>query len=248
MAYHVVAYSANTNTQTNFDSAPIVDSQIPIQNAHFLPQMDLMLFGGAFLGANLTAVTLVTPRSRMVVPPRLFPIIQSITVPDRPHIFDRRHNPFKLNAVEEVSLQMNIGGTANAQNVGVMFWGDRLDPVPPGDIYGLHGTSTTAAVSLQWTQLTVTWDQTLPAGTYAVVGSQVQSTNAIAHRIHFLDQVFRPGFLSLASVGNISDPSYYYGGWGKLGQFVTYAYPYLEVLVNGTDAAHDCVLNLVKVS
>jgi len=247
MAYHVVAYTANTNSATNFDSVPVSDAWISIQNAHYLPQQNFMFFGGAFLGVNLTAVTLVTPRSRMVVPPRMYPIIQSLTVPDRPHIFDRRHNPFQLNAVEEVSIQMNVGGTANAQNVAVMFWGDRIEQVPMGDIYTLHGTSSTAAVSLTWTQLTVTWDQTIPAGLYAMISSWHQSTNAIAHRWYFKDQMMRPGFLSQASLGNITEPSWYYGGWGKLGQFVTYAYPVMEVLVNGTDASHDVGMNIIKV-
>jgi hypothetical protein len=248
MPYHVVAYTANTNTQTNFDATPVADSQIPIQNGHYLPQVPLNFYGGLFYGANLTAIRLVTPRSRMVVPPPLYPIVGALLPPDRPHIFDRRTNPFLLNAVEEVSMQMNVGGTANAQNIAVCFWGTSLDPVPPGDIYALHGTSTTAAVSLTWTQLTVTWDQTIPAGTYAVVGTQHQSTNALAHRVHFLDQIWRPGFASLTALGNISEPSYYYGGWGKLGQFVTYAYPFIEVLVNGTDNAHDIVMNIVKVA
>lgn len=248
MPFHVVAYTANTNTQTNFDMSPVTDAVISIQNGHYLPHIDLQLYGGLFYGANLTAVRLVTPRSRQVVPPPLYPIVGALLPPDRPHIFDRRMNPFRLNAVEEVSMQANIGGTANAQNIAMMFWGTSIDPVPQGDIYALHGTSTTAAVALTWTQLTITWDQTIPAGTYAMVGSQHQSTNALGHRWFFKDQILRPGFASLVSLGNISEPSAYYGGWGKFGQFNTYTYPTLEVLVNGTDNAHDIVMNIIKIA
>lgn len=245
--YHVVAYTANTNTQTNYDSTPVSDAIIAIQNGHYLPHMQLSLYGGWFGGANLTAIRLVTPRSRQVVPPPLYPIGGALLPPDRPHMFDRRMNPFTLNAVEEVSMQMNVGGTANAQNVAVMFWGTSIDAVPAGDIYALHGTSTTAAVSLGWTQLTITWDQTIPAGTYAMIGSVHQSTNAIAHRWIFKNQVLRPGFLSITSLGNISDPTMYYGGWGQWGTFNTYTYPSLEVLVNGTDNSHDVTMNIIKI-
>src|ERR1700677_1257845 len=123
MPYHVVAYTANTNTQTNFYSTPVPDAIIAIQNGHYLPHIQLFSYGGWFGGVNLTAVRLVTPRSRQVVPPPLYPIQGAVVMPDRPHVFDRRMNPFTLNAVEEVSIQMNIGGTANAQNVAVFFWG-----------------------------------------------------------------------------------------------------------------------------
>jgi hypothetical protein len=247
MSYHVLIYTANTNSATNFDSVPVADSWIGIQNNHFFPQLDLNLFGGWFGGANLTAATLVTPRSRLVVPPRLYPIQGSLLPPDRPHIWDRRNNPFLLRAIEEISLQMNIGGTANAINTGVMFAGDVLSPVPPGDIYTLHGTSTTAAVANVWTQVVITWDQTIPAGNYVVVGSWHQSTNAIAHRFNFRNQLMRPGMLSVTALANISDPSYYYGGWGALGTFNTTAYPFIEVYVNGTDNAHDVGMNMIKV-
>lgn len=247
MSYHVVAYQANTFGVTSWDSTPVTDALIAIQNGHYFPHIPLYMYGGWFGGANLTAVILVTPKSRMVVPPRLYPIQQALLPPDRPHMFDRRTNPFGLNAVEEISVQMNIGGAANAINTAILFIGQSLDPVPQGDPYTLHGTATTAAVANTWTQIVPVWDQTIPAGTYSVIGTQHQSTNAIAHRFFFKNQLLRPGFLSLTSLGNLSDPTYYYGGWGQLGQFTTTAYPTIEVFCNGTDAAHDLTMTMVKV-
>lgn len=246
--YHVVIYQANTFGVTNFDSAPVTDTWLAIQNGHYLPQESLKLFGGWFGGINLTAVSLVTPRSRAVVPPRLYPIQQTLLPPDRPHIYDRRSNPFTLNAIEEVSVTFNIGGAANAFTTAVLFVGEMLDPVPPGDVFSLHGTATTAAVANAWTQVNVVWDQTIPSGKYTVVGSQVQSATAIAHRWYFRNRPLKPGFISLTSLGNISDPSYYFGGWGSLGSFDTTVYPFLEVFCNGADAAHDVVINMVKVA
>lgn len=248
MPYHVVAYTANTFAVTNFDSTPVPDDIIAIQNGHYLPHIQLMNFGGWMGGVNLTAVRMVTPRSRQIVPPPLYPIQGAIAMPDRPHIFDRRMNPFTLNSVEEVSVQMNIGGAANAVSAAIFFWGTSLDAVPSGDIYSLHGSATTAAVALNWTTITITWDQTIPAGQYAIIGSQHQSANGLAHRWIFKDQILRPGFLSQAALTNITEPSVYYGGWGTFGSFNTYTYPSLQVLCNGTDSAHDVVMNIVKTS
>lgn len=247
MGIHVCAYNANTFGQTNYDSNPVNDSWLAIQNGHYLPQVPLKLFGGWFGGVNLTAVTLVTPLTRSVVPPRLYPIQQSLLPPDRPHIWDRRNNPTALNKVEEISVQMNIGGAANAMNTAILFVGDGINAVPPGPVYSLHGVSTTPAVASNWTQVAVIWDQTIPSGQYVMVGSQHQSTNAIAHRWYFRTTPMKPGFLSLTSLGNITDPTYYFGGWGALGQFDTTVYPFLEVYCNGADASHDVVMNIVKV-
>ena len=248
MGYHVCGYNANTFGVTNFDMAPFTDSWLAIQNGHYLPQQQLKLFGGWFGGANLTAITLVTPTTRAVVPPRLYPIQGSLLPPDRPHIWDRRNNPTILNKVEEISVQANIGGAANAITTAILFVGDGINAVPPGPVYSLHGTATTAAVANVWTQVNVVWDQTIPAGQYVVIGSQHVSTNAIAHRFYFRTTPMKPGFLSLTSLTNITDPTYYFGGWGALGQFDTTVYPFIEVLCNGTDASHDLVMNMVKVA
>lgn len=246
--YHTLIYQTQQYGANNVDMTPVTDSWVPIQNGHYLPPEMLRLFGGWFSGTLLSAITLVTPKSRAVVPPRLYPINQLALPPDRPHIWDRRTNPFTLNAVEEISMQANLGGVAAAQTTAVMFVGNQLEPVPPGDVYSLHGTATTAAVVGAWTQLTVTWDQTIPSGTYTIVGSQHQSTNAIAHRWFFRTSPMRPGFLSINSLGNMTDPSYYFGGWGSLGSFQTTAYPFIEVFCTAADASHDVVMNMVKVA
>ena len=247
MSYHVVGYYYTGFGVTNQDSTPIPDPWLTVQNGHFLPHIPLYLYGGWFGGPNLSVVTLVTPRSRMIVPPRLYPIQAAATPPDRPHIFDRRRNPFTLNAVEEVSLLMTIGGTVAETDTAVMFWGTSLDPVPQGDLYTLHGTAPGTVVAGRWSLMVPVWDQTIPAGNYAVVSTQHQSATAVAHRLFFKDQVMRPGFLSQSALGNITDPSYYYGGWGKLGEFNTTAYPTWEMLCSAADSGHDLNMTLVRV-
>lgn len=247
MPYHVVGYTANTFGVNNFDAAPLADPILAISNAHYLPQIPLQLFGGWISGTLLTAATLVTPKSRQIVPPRLFPIQGTTLPPDRPHILDRRANPFTLNAVEEVSMLFNLGGAANALTYAILFVGTSLDPVPSGDIYTLHATSTTAVTANVWSQLTVTYDQTIPAGMYAVICTQHQSTNAVAHRLIFKDSVWRPGGISQTAITNYSWSDYYVGGMGSLGRFNTYTFPSWEVLCNGADAAHDVVLFCIRV-
>lgn len=246
--YHVLAYTSNTFGVTNFDTTPVQDAIMTIQNNHFFPWMPMSLYGGWFSGTLLSAAILVTPTTRQIVPPRLYPINAFAAPPDRPHMFDRRSNPFNLNAMEEISLQVNLGGAANAIQYGILFVGTSLDPIPAGNIYTLHGTSTTAVVANSWTQLQVTYDQTIPAGTYVVISTQHQSANGVAHRLIFKDQIWRPGMLSLTSLTNIGWPEYNIGGMGKLGQFTTTTYPTWEILAGAADAAHDVMFNMIRIA
>jgi hypothetical protein len=242
---HTLAYTSEDLSAGSVDMTAVPDNWVPIQNGHYLPPQDLFLFGAFSFGDTLTAVQLVTPKSRMIVPPFMYPLVGALAPPDRLHVYDRRSNPFRLSSVEEIQL-LGTAGSAE-DDIIVLLVGDRIDPIPAGDIYALHGTSSDSAVDGVWTQVAVTWDQNLPAGTYAVVGSQHVATNCVAHRFNFPGQIMRPGFSSLVSLADISEPSYYYGGWGVLGKFVTYAFPLLEVLCAGTDGSHDFVMNLIKV-
>lgn len=248
MAYHVIGYTANTFGVTNFDSTPLQDAIFPIQNGHYFPWMPFNFYGGWMSGTLLSAVQLVTPQTRQIVPPRLYPINQTTAPPDRPHMFDRRGNPFTLNQAEEVSIQFNLGGAANALAYAIMFVGTSLDPIPSGNIYTLHGTATTTAVANAWTQINPVYDQAIPNGTYVVISTQHQSAGAIAHRLIFKDQILRPGMLSLTSLGNIGWPEFNQGGMGKMGQFTTTTYPNWEVLCSTADTAHDVLFNMIRIA
>lgn len=248
MPWHVLIYQGSGVSTATTDMTPVPDPIVAIQNGHYLPHQDLFLYGAWAGGTTLDSATIVTPRSRQVVPPRMYPIDATLEPPDRPHIIDRRMNPFKLNAVEEISIQTTYSSTTSTASYFVMLVGTGQQGVPAGDIYSLHGTATTAAVANAWTQLAITWDQTIPAGTYAVVGSNHVSASAVAHRFIFKDAILRPGFLSLQSIADMTAPDYYTGGWGLLGQFNTYTYPAIEVLCETTDASHDFVMNFIKVA
>jgi hypothetical protein len=248
MPYHVIGYTANTFGVNNYDSSPLQDAIMPINNAHYFPWIPLNFYAGWFSGTLLTAAQLVTPTTRQIVPPRLYPINAFATPPDRPHMYDRRSSPWSLNAAEEISMQFNLGGAANAFTNAVMFVGTSLDPVPVGNVYTYHGVSTNVAAVNAWTQIAIVWDQPIPNGTYVVTASQHQSATGVAHRLIFKDQQLRPGMISLTSLTNIGWPEYNMGGMGKLGQFTTTTPPIMEVWCGAADASHDIVLSMIRVA
>jgi hypothetical protein len=247
--YHVLAYQGSSHDVVGLDATPVQDDIFSIQNGHFLPQNDLLLYG-LYCGGNLLQYTqLVTPTTRQISIPRMIPISSTILPPTNPNMVDMRGQPFHLRAIEEISMLNTLGTNAsNLPFVNLLFVGNSLVPVPQGDIYTLHGTSTTAAVSLAWTSISITYDTTIPAGTYAIIGCQHISTNALAHRFIFKDQIYRPGFVSVTSAGNRPNWEYYRGGMGQLGTFTTVTYPTIQVLCNGTDASHDITLSIVRIA
>lgn len=246
--YHVMAHYNSTFGITLSDLSPVSDDIISVQNNHFLPSTDLKLFGGYFSAADLSVIQLATPKTRQVVPPYLIPLQAAALPGDRPNWVDMRDNPFLLRAVEEIQVLATVGGAGAEPIYGLLFAGYSLDPIPAGDLYTLHGTATTAGVVGSWVSLSITWDQTIPAGRYAMVSSQVRSTNAVAHRWIFKDQVLRPGFLSQNAVGDYIDPYWYRGGFGVMGYFTTTTYPTCQVLCNAADASHDIIMTFVRVS
>lgn len=246
--YHVLAYQGSSHDVTDLDATPVQDDIISISNGHFMPQSDMLLFGFYGGGNILSYVTLNTPTTRQISVPRMVPVSGTILPPTDPNIIDLRQNPLRLRAIEEIQMLNTLGTNAsNLPFVNLLFVGDRLEPVPRGDVLTLHGTSTTAAVSLAWTSLSITFDTTIPAGLYAIVGAQVVSTNALAHRFIFKDQIWRPGFLSVNAATARTAWDYYRGGMGQLGTFTTVTYPTMQVLCNGTDASHDVTWEIVRI-
>ena len=248
MPFHILGYYGSTHDQPSFDAPPIPDDIFTIQNGHFLPQYDLNLYGGYFGGSLLLSTRLVTPTTRQISVPYLVPINPSLLAGTDPNVIDMRLNPLRLRAVEEISLVNNIATNASNQPfVNLLLVGKSLDPVPMGDMLTLHGASTTPAVNAQWTSIAITFDTTIPAGTYAIVGAQVISPSAIAHRFIFKDQWFRPGFLSVNNPGQRTAWDYYRGALGLLGTFTTVTYPTLQVLCSGADAAHDVTFTIIRI-
>src|SRR5262249_38123432 len=110
-----------------------------------------------------------------------------------------------------------------------------------------------------WSLLSPQFDQTIPSGTYAVVGFEHWSPTSIAARIVFPGSPRRPGTLSQNNKviegpnPNVFDANarthdiFYHGSLGVYGMFQTTAPPSIEVLTTGADASHEGYLRVVRV-
>jgi hypothetical protein len=246
--HHTIAWFKDLVTATETDVTPVTDGIFTIQNSHFLPQRNWNLWYAAFMAATATRARLRTPTFRQITTPFIRPIEGTITPGDEPNVADYRENPLLLKGLEEIEFLGTQTAGANANVFGVAGLStEAFVPMPRGDVYTLRGTSVGPAVANVWTQIAMTWQDTLPQGIFAVVGGWYMSAAAVAFRLIFEDQVNRPGGLGALSLEASAHKMFRMGGLGIWGRFNSNRMPNVEVLCNGADASFELYLDILRV-
>src|SRR5262249_35161743 len=149
-----------------------------------------------------------------------------------------------MHAGEPITVAAAQNGIKPAEaGVSLLWFCDRLDPVPPGDSFWLRYTADLSRnpppapppSGPTWSGITVTFDQTIPSGTYAIIGFEHWSPTAIAARIVIPSQLPRPGVVAMNggiafNGGARTHHAFYHGHLGVYGTFQTTSPPSIEVL------------------
>lgn len=245
--WHIGAYSGTPAGTTAVQVNALSDGILRIgpTNGFTIPQDMALLF--AWVGCStMQRAYFSSPKLLQVNPLYVRPTNLGLQPLLNPNVAWWGPNYPMLRGQEDVLLFGTEGTGGNAM-LGLLAVSPQIEPVPNGEIYTVYATSTTAAVATTWTQVSYTLSQALPAGNYAMVGSQHSSATAVAHRWTFPGQYWRSGFPS-----NLLETSQPWEGvldrrCGKMGQFPQYNTPLLEVLCTGTDNAHQIFMDLIKV-
>lgn len=247
--HHTVAWRESIADIVANDITPVPDELVSIQNGHLVPQVDMQLLYAYAGGAGITAARFITPSFRQITNPHIRPINLAIVPVDEPNMADYTDNPLRVRGLEELQLEIaqTTGGAAVVVGVaGLSKQG--LTPAPRGDIYTMQGTGTTTAVAGAWTQATITWADTLPNGTYAVVGFECVGVTCVAARLIFDDQWDRPGCLGQSLVSGNGPRLFRKGGLGVWGRFTTYRMPNVQILCNAADTAQTVYLDIIRLN
>lgn len=246
--HHTLAWRLSLADATETDVTPVTDSIFAIQNAHFLPQDDWFIQAAYFGAATPNRARFITPSMRQITTPFIRPVNTDIVPGNFPGVADYRNNPLRLKALEEIQL-MGMQTTGGAAVVaGVAFISrTALAPMPQGDVYTMRGTGTTTVTAGAWSAVTVTWQDTLPQGVFAVVGAGFIGTTAIAGRLIFEDQVYRPGGLGTSAADLNVAPMFLKGGLGEWGRFNSNRMPNVEFLCNAADTAQEIYLDIIRI-
>lgn len=242
--YHLAAYTATIGPTADTDVAALSDDILTIQNSHFVLQQPMLLLAAAAMSATLLRAKLASPTLRQIANPWIRPIIGAAIPGNNANLAIYGDNPLHLPPFQELQVLATSGVAMTERFTGLVFLADIAEPNPAGDMYPVRATSTTAATANAWTTLSLTWQDTLPPGVYSMLFSEHQSSNGIAHRWIFPNQLYRPGLPSLSAVTQRLPYASY--GLPKMGTFRSNALPLLQVLCNGADATHEVYAWVVK--
>ncbi len=148
--------------------------------------------------------------------------------------------PMQLETNEGLEFFSDGGGdgTTARDAVGLVWFGD--GPIQPakGKHYKMRATSAIQAAPLTWTNGPIQFAQTLPVGTYQIVGLRATGGGLLAARLVFIgpSAITRPG---VPGQGGITNPLINGFGTldlGVLGSFNSITPPSMDVFGGSTNA------------
>jgi len=247
MPFHLAAYGASVANTGNVDVAAISDQVLAISNNHFLPQEDWNLVYAMALSTTMQRARIVSPTNRQITLPFIRPTNLGANPLTNPGMSIYANNPFRIRGLEELAVEVSQGGAGNEQATVLVALQKNREPIPQGDEFTMRGTSSTAAVANQWTDITIAWADTLPAGEYVCTGLEYIGVVGLAARAIFENQVERPGVPAIVLETNRMLDDLYQPILGVYGRFKPTRMPIIQVLNSTTTATHAIYMSFIRI-
>lgn len=253
MSVHTVAYTDSVlSSGTLAAITPVPDPTVTInsKNIQVPAAYNKVTRVASIAGTNAgSQVELQSPSLRELYFPEFFPG-ELLATFDNPEDFaDLDDSPLQLVTNEGLEFFTNAGGngTVAQQVYGVVFLTDAPIVKSAGKFRTIRGTLAISASATAWVSGQITFDQTLPVGTYDVVGMRVEAAGLVVARLIFTGAsgISRPGVLCQSSANKIGQRKFRNGNFGVFGTFDSTTPPSVEVL-GGTSSSQVVYLDLVK--
>lgn len=249
--HNLVACFKNVAQNAALDNVtPVTDPLVTVQNSRFIfpSQVDI----GCILVNNPdgSRARINTPSLRNIALPEIYPAKITAENGSNPPIMGPMWGTLRIPQNDEFGVEVSRAG-AGAADVFVGIWyAPGRTPAPQGPVITLRATSTITLTAGTWVAGSLTFDQSLPYGRYAVVGMQAICGDAMFARLAFPGQTqYRPGVPNIEAYGDYVNPQVFrFGNFGLFGVFDSTAQPLIEVL--GHTAGSEAgvyLLDLVKV-
>ena len=247
--FHTCAYTAsNSAAAANADTPALTDGWATIQNNHFIFQQDLKLLAAYANGAAISDARINTPHFRMVGFPHVCPVDVAALPSSLPALCIWQPPYITIPHIDEVAMELSNAAGGAEREFALLWVGDGAMNIPQGDIYPLKFTAAITAVANQWTRGNITFESTLPAGTYSVVGMDVIGTTCVAARLRFQTYQMLPGCLGRATAATKPEKTFREGRLGEWGRFTNTAIPTLEILCTAADTAQTGFMDVIKIA
>lgn len=255
MPQHMFGFQESVDSATLQRLTAIQDDVLtPSGTERFLvPQNYRFLRWGFGSGANVTRMQIVTPSTTVQRQNlELIPRNQGANVPGlaSPQIFVPRR-PIALMPSETIEVQGAEDGAGATQLNAILNIGmEAMPEVPQGVIRTNRATGTATLTAFAWSPVTLTLDNDLEPGRYALVGFEAISATIIAARVLFQGGGFRPGVLGLpgteAIATDFESTARNVYKWYNMGEFTHITIPQIEFLAAAADTAETVFLYSVR--
>lgn len=247
--FTLIGYTESQDSAVLVNVAALADQHVRINGDDIIVPPEVSLIVGAYaLGPNLTRAQLVSPSLRRFLNYEIAPVdIAAEPVSPTPWI-DLRDHPIPLDPEEALDAQAAEDG-AGATRGTILVWlaSEAVQPVA-GDIRTVRVTNTTTLVANAWTNGALTFDQSLPAGEYAIVGARFVSAGLQAFRAVFVGYQWRPGAIGYDTASEVEHEAFRMGKFGTWGTFRHNTPPTVDFLSNSADTSQTGELDLIKIS
>lgn len=188
-----------------------------------------------------------SPSLRQLANQDVQPIISGVVFGGNPPVQPHFNSPRALKGNESVNFTVSATGGAAAANYGLIILSNGAVTPQTGNMFTVRASATAALSAGVWVNSGLTFDETLPAGTYNVVGMRAEGTNLVAARLVFVGSGYRPGVPAVNTAAQRDFRDGRYGMMGSFGVFDVNQPPTVDCL-GVTDTAQTIVLDLIKVS
>ena len=251
MAFTLIGYSASQDTSGVLTTtAALADPHVRVSGNDVSIPSDLSNVAGVYaICATMTRAALVSPSIRRRYPFEFFPIDAAATPTDPWHFHDVAQQVISLDVDESLNFQFAESGAGAQRGSGLVWLSDGpITPDSNGEFFTIRATGTTTLATYAWTNCTLTFNDTLPAGTYEIVGMHAISAGAIAARLVIPQYPWRPGVICSTGVNVFSGTQVRYGNYGVFGSFTHMTPPTVDFLSSSADTSQTVYLDLRMVS
>ena len=248
--FTMIGYSESQDTGGNLAYvAGLADQHVRVEGDNIVvPDEMPYLCGVLAVGATITQARIESPSLRRTLLLDL-PEVNVAAEPVFPCPWsDLFRNPIPLDAFEPLRALVAEGATGAERETVIIWLGDGPQASVGGEIYTVRATSNTTLAQYVWTNGALTFDQTLPAGRYQVVGMRAESTGLIAARLVFVGLPWRPGVIGCDAAGDHIPPLFRRGALGVWGEFAHDQPPTVDFLSVSADTSEEVWLDLIKVA
>jgi len=245
--FTLVAFTESQDSAVLANIAAVADPHVRVVGDDiYVPGALPNLAGFHFCGANFTMGQIASPSLRRVVNIDVDQADLADEPGSPPNFHNRFANPLPMEGDENVNTLM-AEDAAGASRVNALVWFSD-GPVTPvtGPIYTVRATGATTLVANTWTNGALTFTQTLPKGTYDIVGMRAQSAGLRAARLVISGLSWRPGCIGCDADSDLDAPAFRHGMIGVWGTFTHLTPPTVDFFSASADTAEVVLLDLIK--